>query len=302
LAIFVVLPMSNSSLSAAEEKPSLSVALAADEAANLGIATLPANEVVYTPGQRGYGIVVGLDAIAQSDSEIATAEAAAKQSAAAVKRARELATGREAAMSRDALDLAERQAKADSAALALALAKATATFGRDAPWRDPGQHDAAVKSLAEGSTALVRATFPTGIPDGAGPTALRIAWRETDAWSSAIKIWLAPADPLIPGRSYFALVQADLVSGERVLVDMKIGPSQKGILVPEDAVLLSDNATWFYVAESGGTYVRHQIDTSHTMPGGYFLRDGVAPGAHIVVKGAGLLLARELNPSTAAEE
>jgi hypothetical protein len=43
------------------------------------------------------------------------------------------------------------------------------------------------------------------------------------------------------------------------------------------------------------------VDISRPLDDGYFV-DNVKPGDKVVVDGAGLLMAREINPSTAAEE
>jgi hypothetical protein len=43
------------------------------------------------------------------------------------------------------------------------------------------------------------------------------------------------------------------------------------------------------------------VDTSLPAQGGYVVTTGLAPGDRIVTTAAGLLLAREINPSTEAE-
>src|SRR5262245_35607223 len=64
--------------------------LSAEDIEKLGIATAPAAAADYARQVRGYGVVINLDSIAQSDAEIATARAAATQSAAALTRERAL--------------------------------------------------------------------------------------------------------------------------------------------------------------------------------------------------------------------
>lgn len=115
------------------EDTSPGVHLSADEIKGLGLTVAPAVAARYVPGISGYGVVTALDSIAQADSELVTAQAAATQSHAAANRARDLSTGEEAAVSREQLDLAEAKAAADQAALALARRKTDAAFGLNPP-------------------------------------------------------------------------------------------------------------------------------------------------------------------------
>jgi hypothetical protein len=287
------------------------VELTAVQAQNLGIVMAAAKAATFTPKIGGFGVVISVDAIAKSDSEVMAARAAAKQSAASLRRARDLATGAEAAVSQDALNIAERQSVSDNAALSLAEAQATATFGRNAPWMDEKKHDEIMQRFQSGAMALVRGTFPlTSLLRGTAPlerspakiTISRIGPELSAASWTASEVWDAPADPEVPGRSVFALVNAPLASGERVAVSVADGTSRKGVLVPQAAIILADSIAWFYTREPNNNYVRHQVDLSLAMPGGYFVPAGAAPGTPIVVAGAGLLLARELGPSAESEE
>jgi len=47
--------------------------------------------------------------------------------------------------------------------------------------------------------------------------------------------------------------------------------------------------------------VRKAVDTTRPLDDGYFVNEGIMAGDAIVVTAAGLLLARELNPSSEAE-
>ena len=288
---------------AEKETPSEGVRLTDEQAQNLGITTAPAKAIQHTAEIRGYGIVMGLDAMAQADAEIVTGQAAAAQSASALRRARSLASGEDAAISQEALDTAIRQAASDDAALGLAKRKAMAMFGQDAPWLSGEQRGAIMARLASGRSVLVRATFSLGSISAELPPVLRIAHinpgtKAAQPWE-AHSLWNAPADATIPGRSLFALVEnSDLAHNERVLVSVPQGAPETGVLVPSDAIVLSDNLAWCYVRAYDGSYVRRQIDLSSVVPGGYFLRQGIKAGDQIAVNGIGLLLARELNPST----
>jgi hypothetical protein len=75
-------------------------------------------------------------------------------------------------------------------------------------------------------------------------------------------------------------------------------------MVPAEALVYGQNQAWAYTQPAPGKFQRVGIDPAKAMTGGYFLPQdsGIRPGQAMVVQGAGLLLARELNPSTEAEE
>jgi multidrug efflux pump subunit AcrA (membrane-fusion protein) len=280
------------------------IELSPDELLDLGIQTAPVRATDYAPQVQGYGIVTSLESLALSDSELSTAEAAARQSQAALERAQNLAPT-PGALSRGELEVTQRQASSDAAALALAQHKAAATFGRNAPWLTPGERTAFMTRFSSGPAILVHATFPLGALPGQRPTALIVSHldqRQARSWRTNL-FWDAPADPTFPGRSFFAVVDgSDIAEGERVLIAAPYGAAQRGVLIPGDAVVLSQGQAWCFVVIAPGMFQRKPIDLTRPIPGGYFVSSGIEPGQTVVTAGTGLLLARQLNPSTEPEE
>ena len=284
------------------------VALSRAEAARLGIETQPAQRAKYTPQVRGYGVVVNLSTLAQSDSDIRTGQAAVADSDAALQRMTHLygERGGTHAASEQQMYSARHQAQSDKAQLALADRKEAATFGQDAPWRGPTRDDGLLDFLTAGHASLVQATFPLGIAFTSAPLLLVITRLDPQpgqkSWTSN-KIWNAPADPTIPGRSFFAVVGAgELAQGEHVLVFAPTGAAIDGVSVPAEAVVLSEDKPWCYVALSPRHFQRVPIDLRFQLAGGYFVAKGIAPEQPVVVKGTGLLLARELGAATPGQE
>ncbi len=111
---------------------------------------------------------------------------------------------------------------------------------------------------------------------------------------SAASAWAAPADPTMPGRSYFLIVESaeSLTPGQRVRVFMPVGPSEAGVVVPAAALVIAQGGTWAYVEEKDGSFARRAVSLSQPADAGYFTA-AVHPGERIVVQGAGQLLARE---------
>ena len=287
-----------------DDDTSPGVHLSADETKGLGLATAPAAKADYQPGVSGYGVVAALDSIAQADSDMVTAEAAAAQSTAAAARARDLSTGEEAAISREQRDIAEAKAASDQAAVLLARRKADTSFGLNPPWRDAAARTRIMAALGAGRAVLVHTTFPLGSLGKGVPQSFSVKPLDSDSDGfTAHEIWDAPADPAVPGRSFYMLLEGSgLAQGQRVAVTAPIGAVQSGVRIPASALVLSASQSWAYIETKPGTFLRLNIDISKPMPGGYFEPDGqgIAAGQPIVTSGAGLLLAHETNPSTEA--
>jgi multidrug efflux pump subunit AcrA (membrane-fusion protein) len=282
------------------------LSLSADQIRALGIATLPATAANYRQQVSGYGTVVALDAIAQTDSDFLTAQAAAAQSQAAAARAASLATGEDAAVSLEVAQTAQSKAAADQAALTLAKRKTEAAFGMNTPWHDAASRKAIMARLAEGRSVLVRVTFPLGAVGNETPHSLKITRLGADAQSwVATTIWDAPADPALPGRGFYALVDAPgLAQNEHVTAIIPVGAGQAGVAVPAKALIYGESEAWVYAQTKPGHFLRVRVDIGKPMGESYFLANGggITAGEPVVVTGSGLLLARETNPSTAAED
>jgi hypothetical protein len=282
----------------AYEAPERSVTLDTQTKARIGITTVAAQSVQYHGEARGLGLVLGIDAIAQTDADLTIAESAVQVSQAALVRARAL-FGADTSVSRQALEAAEHQAATDAAQLMLAQRKGEAAWGHNAPWRDPRQRRALIAEIAAGNAAIVRATFATDVIGDSAPGHTRIERLDAVAggknWT-VTRLWSAPADSTLPGRSYYLWIEAaqGLNQGERVRVLADFGPSKAGAFVPAGAVVIAEGRAWLYIEDKADYFVRQAIDLSQPLGPGYFISAGVQPGEAVVVQGAGLLLAREI--------
>jgi hypothetical protein len=280
------------------------VTLEPEEVAKLGIAAAAAAAVRYVPANSGFGVVFSHDVIAQAVADVATAQAGARQSQAALARMERLA-GTPGADSAEARENAARLAAVDSAALRLAKAKSSSILGQRPPWAGE-EVSKLLTGLAEGRAKLVRVTFPLGAMIGRAPQSLTFARLDAatagERWTTPV-VWDAPADAGTPGRSFFALLQStDVGEGERLLVwaaGDKSESGESGVLIPSSAVVISDGKYWYYLERQPGVFARTALDISRPMADGYFIKGVVKPGYLIVTSAAGLLLARETNPTEA---
>ena len=284
--------------------PAEGVALKPEEIAKAGIETMAAAAAVHAPEATGYAVVIAHDAIAQALAELTSAAAVERQSRAALARGRSLA-GTPGAMATEAQEGAERQAAVDHAALVLAERRLSATYGSNAPWKN-NYESPLLGALAGGEAKLARVTFPLGALGAATPSKLRFSHLTAGPGGGSIEsvsVWAAPGDASIPGRSFFALLKgSDTSEGERLVAHAPVGAAEAGVIVPIAAVVISGGKVWCYLEAEPGSFVRTAIDTSAPTEDGYFVRSGINPGAKIVTRSAGELLAREMNPSTAAAD
>ncbi|MGB8692464.1 MAG: hypothetical protein WCD08_03020 [Steroidobacteraceae bacterium] len=286
----------------AQAAPGMPVTLDAEQARKLGVKLQPAAAATYREEREGFGQVWSHEAIAQVVADVASAAAAANQSAAALARIHKLADS-PGAFPADAVETAQRQASLDETALQLAERKRSALLGDRLPFKVPG---AELSGLASGQAKLVRVTFPLGAGPHQTPRELRLLGLNNAAGAKGWKaraVWDAPADANVPGYSFWAIASGEgLLEGDRLLARAPDGDAQPGALVPDAAVVVSDDKYWCLVAQPPGTYRRVEIDTRRPVDAGYIVNHGVAAGDRLVVHGAGLLLARMMGSGADSEE
>lgn len=279
------------------------VTLKPEEIEKAGIKTATLAAVGHTPESTGYAVVITRETIAQALADLTSAAAVARQSRSALTRARSLA-GTPGAMPIEAQETAERQAAVDHVALVLAERRLSATYGQSSPWKE-NYTSPLLTALARGDSKLARVTFPLGALGSTVPSKLRLTRISAAPGTKSIEtlvVWSAPADATIPGRSFFAIFKdGDASEGERLIAYAAVGAAETGIIVPYSATIISASKYWCYVEEKPGFFARTEIDPGMPTDDGYFVRKGPRPGAQVVISGAGLLLARETNPSTEAE-
>jgi hypothetical protein len=261
----------------------------------IGLETEAVKVVDYAEETAGYGTVVPHETIAQAVAELRTAQAAEKQSRSALARTQRL-SGTPGAMSADLEEANARQLAVDTAALNLAKQRLSATFGQKPPWSGD-ESQSLLQALANGSTQLVRVTFPLGALPGDAPknlSASRLGSGEAAKRWKLTSVWPAPADASVPGRSFFSVLRAgELGEGERIIAWAPIGTPHPGVLVPAEAAVISDGKYWCYIEDKPGTFVRTAIDSGKPFENGYVVTQGVKAGDKVVTRGAAQLLAQE---------
>lgn len=280
------------------------VSLKPEETEKMGIVTSAAVASLHIPETTGFGVVVAHETIAQAVADLQTATAVERQSHAALVRGQRLA-GTPGAMPLETQEGAQRQSVVDQAALELAKRRLTSTFGSAPPWKNHFESPE-LAELANGVSQLVHVTFPLGTIGEKVPESLRFSPINTTHspknWSSS-EVWRAPADSGVPGTSLFAVLhRSGAAEGERLMAWAPIAQTaEEGVEIPASAAVISAGKYWCFIEEKPGLFVRTEIDSGTPTENGYFVKDRVKAGDKIVTASAGQLLARQSNPSTAAD-
>jgi len=105
-------------------------------------------------------------------------------------------------------------------------------------------------------------------------------------------------DPQTQAHGYFFLVstnQPKLTPGMAVTAFIQTeGQALSGVVVPRDAVVRFNGATWIYLQTGDDKFQREGVAVETPIEGGWFVRDGLKPQDKVVIVGAQQLLSEEL--------
>jgi len=299
------------------------VALTPADRERLGIAVEELRPAERQGQTEGFATVVSAAALGEVDSDLAAARVASVASHAALARAEALYAD-QVSVSLAAVEAARRQAAADDAQVQRLERRLALEWGPRAggsPFAGEGSRRAWLDRLASGQAALARVQFPLGtaLPSRAPTLHLEnLTAADSRAAPTVRAIWPAPEDPALPGPAFFALVQGGALPqiGERLRATADLSHRQRGVTIPESAVVLSGGSAWCFVEIDGGPgartgrFIRRPValaegfssDAAGSKPGGYFAASGFTAGEKVVVQGAGLLLAHEMGAAAGADE
>ena len=167
----------------------------------------------------------------------------------------------------------------------------------------PGQTvaaSAALLELAQVDALWIRVAVYAGDADaidGTQPVAVK-KLGATDATQTATRV-TAPlrGDPSAASVDlYYALsgAAASLRPGERVLVELPLKSAERGLVVPEAAVVYDiHGATWVYEDLGGNAYARRRIQIARHAGDRAVVSRGIGEGAKVVTAGAAELFGTE---------
>jgi hypothetical protein len=166
----------------------------------------------------------------------------------------------------------------------------------------PGQTvaaSAALLELAQIDTLWVRVAVYAGdvaAVDEAQPVAVRRLGAEGPIPATRVPAPLQGDPAAASVDLYYALSGAAhrLRPGERVLADLPLRSTEKGLVVPDTAVLYDiHGATWVYEDLGGNAYVRRRVQIARHAGNRAVVSRGLAEGKKIVTAGAAELFGTE---------
>jgi len=245
----------------------------------------------------------------EAETQVQTAVAKLAVSRAAFDRAKILHRDQQN-ISTAQLQGAEGSFEVDKAALAAAQSRLTSVVaGAQQAWG--GVLGAAlvdraplITALIERSDYLVRVTLPAGATIASPPdkaTARLPGGREITL------AFISPAtatDPRLQGLSYLYRARAEgaLLPGMSLQVRLPADAVERGVVVPEAAVIWLQGKAWVYLRMDPSTFVRRDIAADHAGPNGGYIVTELPPEAEIVVRGAQMLLSEEFRAQVPIED
>ena len=290
----------------AVEEGRLVIRLKPEERARIGLVTESRRSQPHRRELQAYGAILDLarvteltNAYASARANLQTAKARAEVSASAARRARTL--GQYATTVQ--VETTEGASLTDQAALMAADSQlrtlaATAqqewgpVIGKAIVERSP-----VVTRLIERVDFLMQVTLPPGESLGTPPAT---AFAEVPPQSERVSLRFVSlatrTDARIQGQSYFYIVSGEsgLLPGMSTLAFLPSERAVTGVLVPEDAVVHGQGATWVYRGLGEDAFVRHRVRPDPPMSEDAYVVEDLPDGAEIVLKGAQALLSEEM--------
>lgn len=270
----------------------------------LGFVIEPLKAAVRTASIPGFAKVLDPGPLAQLDSDILTAQAAATASAAEAARAKALHAD-DQAVSTKVWQAAEAQARGDAAKLALLRRRVGLEWGVGLARMSDSQRSALVGDLAAGRAALVRIDTSSG-QGQAGLRGVDIDFGSLGLFHGTVLGAARAADPRLMSPGLIARIggaNAGLLSnGLSASVRLTASGPMRGVIAPRAALLRSGGETWVYVRTAGESFLRKPVENGIVDPAGLFVPSGFKPGEPVVTKGSAALFAAETNVGEAGGE
>lgn len=160
----------------------------------------------------------------------------------------------------------------------------------------------AFQRLLDHRDVLVQVTAPLGTA-GADAPRIEVAGTDNRRQFASFVARAQQVDAALAGTGaiYRTAASPATANGARLqaFVPRGDGSAAAGVVVPADALVWFGGQPWAFVQTTPERFARVPVATGAPMSGGYFVRQGIQPGARVVVSGAQLLLSEELKPRTA---
>jgi hypothetical protein len=275
------------------------VELIRDEQARIGLETESLIAVKQSQELIAYGVVLDPAPLATLNSEVASTRATIEASRAEFERARLLHSEQQNVSLKD-FETARAKFQADEAQLSLLNLRVANEWGAAIAAMVPVERAQLIDALTKRAAGLVRVSLPPGQSLAQEPTQARIVALGFDDHPLVThSIWVAPTvDSHLQGQSFLLKVDAQgflVRPGTSVTAYLRApGTAKPAVLVPDAAVVRTEDRAWAYVQISPTRFERRQLDVTMPAQRGWFVTSGFAAGDRVVVTGAQAILSEEL--------
>jgi hypothetical protein len=275
------------------------VELSRDEQARIGLETKKVSAASQSQEATAYGVVLDPAPLAALNAELASARAALAASRAEYERTRLLHSEQQNVSLKD-FETARAKFEADQAQLNLLNQRLADEWGARISAMSSVKRAGLIDALTNRIAGIVRLSLPPGQSLSQEPTEARIAVLGYETQPLLTRtIWSAPtADSHLRGQGFLLSVEAQgfpLRPGTAITGHLESpGTAPPGVVVPEAAVVRTEDRAWAYVQIAPTHFERRQLEVSMPAARGWFVTSGFAAGDQVVVTGAQALLSEEL--------
>lgn len=269
------------------------LAMDAKTQARLGVATAALTSAYRSATRNAFARGVDSGPLAQLDSDLATALAAAKASAAEAARTKALATDQ--TVSKQSAEAAQSQAMQDALKVTQLRRRVGLEWGPGVAKLSDAGRGKLIADIVAGRAALIRLDSAQGLPIGAGAVQIEIS-----ADQSASATVLGPtraADPRLQSTGLLAVVRGPaalrMASGAVAPATVSLGAGVSGVTLPRAALLRSGGQTFVYLRRDATHFEKRVVSGAVSEPDGVFVRAGFKPGEAVVTSGAAQLFAAQ---------
>ncbi|HEY0435916.1 MAG TPA: hypothetical protein VGC92_04705 [Phenylobacterium sp.] len=271
--------------------------------ARLGIMTAPLQAAFRGATQTGFARALDPVPLAQLESDLQAAEAAAAASQAEAARTRAL-NAADQTVSKQAAEAAAAQARADAAKLQLLRRRVGLEWSPVLARWPNARLSKLVGDIAAGRAALVRIDAASGLAQAHGAAILDLG--PAGPVRAAILGATRTGDMRLQSTGLLALVsgrQAALLGAGTVTpATVGDGAGASGVVLPRAALLRSGGRTWVWIRRDATDFERREAPPGQADPAGLFVTAGFRPGEPVVVAGASQLFAAQTNARSGGDK
>ncbi|MGZ3273202.1 MAG: hypothetical protein ACXU82_02850 [Caulobacteraceae bacterium] len=304
LMMLLALGAADAARADADDAAAKPVKLPAQVQQKLGLRSEPLKAKASAASLSGYVKVLDAGPLAQLDSDIEAADAAAQASAAELARSDALNRDGQTVAAKQ-VEAARAQARADATKLALLRRRIGLEWGDGIARLSARQRAQLLADIAAGRAALIRIDTPSG----EGLAGLKSVELDLGPLGSVRATVLGPARAAEPRLLSPGLIATARGPGVRSLsiglstpAKLTASAAVSGVLVPRAALLRSKGETWVYVRTGPETFLRKEVEHGRSDTLGLFAPAGLKAGEQVVTQGAAALFAAETNVSEEGDE